>query len=163
MDLLSRYRNVTVLALVIFAQLILLGYQVKSNQDIRLIRVWAVTAVTPIAKVIETVRGGTVDSLGRYINLHNLADENKQMGKELGRRKLENQYLRSELRSADRAVALSAFQASNPSKTLPSRVIGMGTAASSRVVFIDRGSMGGVMRGMAVITRAGSVFDGFLA
>jgi rod shape-determining protein MreC len=157
MDLLSRYRNVTVLALVIFAQLILLGYQVKSNQDIRLIRVWAVTAVTPIAKVIEMVRGGTVDSVGRYVNFHNLADENKRIETELGRLKLENQYLKSELRSADRAVALSAFQASNPSKTLPSRVIGMGTAASSRVVFIDRGSLGGVMRGMAVITPDGIV------
>ena len=157
MDLLSRYRNVTVLALVIFAQLILLGYQVKSNQDIRLIRVWAVTAVTPIAKVIDTVRGGTVDSVGRYVNLHNLADENKQLGKEVGRLKLENQYLKSELRSADRAVALGAFQARNPSKTLPARVIGLSTSASSRVVFIDRGSMGGVMRGMAVITPDGIV------
>ncbi len=157
MDLLSRYRNVTVLALVIFAQLILLGYQVKSNQDIRLIRVWAVTAVTPIAKLIDTVRGGTVDSLGRYVNLHNLADENKQLGKEVGRLKLENQYLKSELRSADRAVALGAFQARDPSKTLPSRVIGLSTSASSRVVFIDRGSLGGVMRGMAVITPDGIV------
>ena len=157
MDLLSRYRNVTVLALVIFAQLILLGYQVKSNQDIRLIRVWAVTAVTPIAKVIDTVRGGTVDSVGRYVNLHNLADENKQLGKEVGRLRLENQYLKSELRSADRAVALGAFQARNPSKTLPSRVIGLSTSASSRVVFIDRGSLGGVMRGMAVITPDGIV------
>jgi rod shape-determining protein MreC len=157
MDLLSRYRNVTVLALVIFAQLILLGYQVKSNQDIRLIRVWAVTAVTPIAKLIDTVRGGTVDSVGRYVNLHNLADENKQLGKDLGRLKLENQYLKSELRSADRAVALGAFQAKDPSKTLPARVIGLSTSASSRVVFIDRGSMGGVMRGMAVITPDGIV------
>ena len=157
MDLLSRYRNVTVLALVIFAQLILLGYQVKSNQDIRLIRVWAVTAVTPIAKVIDTVRGGTVDSVGRYVNLHNLADENKQLNKDVGRLKLENQYLKSELRSADRAVALGAFQARNPSKTLPSRVIGLSTSASSRVVFIDRGSLGGVMRGMAVITPDGIV------
>jgi len=83
MDLLSRYRNLTVLVLVIFAQVILLGYQVKSSQDIRLIRVWAVTAVTPIAKVIETIRSGTVDSLGKYINLHNLADENKRLEAEL--------------------------------------------------------------------------------
>ncbi len=157
MDLLSRYRNLTVLVLVIFAQVILLGYQVKSNQDIRLIRVWAVTAVTPIAKLIETVRSGAVDSLGKYINLHNLADENKRLEAERGRLKIENQYLRSELRSADRAVALSAFQAHSPSKTLPSRVIGMSTAASSRVVFIDRGSMAGVVRGMAAITPDGIV------
>jgi rod shape-determining protein MreC len=157
MDLLGRYRNVMVLALMIFAQLILLGYQVKSNQDIRLIRVWAVMAVTPIAKVIETVRSGTVDSVGRFVSFRDLAGENKSLGAQLGKLKLENQYLRSELRSADRAVALRAFQASSPSRMLPSRVIGMGTAASSRVVFIDRGSLAGVVRGMAVITPDGVV------
>jgi rod shape-determining protein MreC len=157
MDLLSRYRNITVLLLVIFAQLILLGYQVKSNQDIRLVRVWAVTAVTPIARVIETVRSATADSVGRYINLHNLADQNKRLESEVAKLKLQNEFLRSELRSADRAVALGAFQTRSPSKTLPSRVIGMGTAATSRVVFIDRGSLSGVMRGMAVITPDGIV------
>jgi rod shape-determining protein MreC len=159
MDLLSRYRNVTVLLLVIFAQLVLLGYQVKSNQDVRLIRVWAVTAVTPMAKVIETVRSGAVDSLSNYINLHDLAGENKQLKKELGKLKLDNQYLTSELQSADRAVALTAFQAHSPSKMVAARVIATGTGASanSRVVFIDRGSGSGVMRGMAVITPDGIV------
>ncbi len=48
--LLSRYRNITVLLLVIFAQLVLLAYQVKNDSDVRLIRVWAVTAVTPLAR-----------------------------------------------------------------------------------------------------------------
>jgi rod shape-determining protein MreC len=159
MDLLSRYRNVTVLLLVIFAQLVLLGYQVKSNQDVRLIRVWAVTAVTPMARVIETVRSGAVDSLSNYISLHDLAGENKQLKKELGKLKLDNQYLTSELQSADRAVALTAFQAHSPSKMVAARVIATGTGASanSRVVFIDRGSGSGVMRGMAVITPDGIV------
>jgi rod shape-determining protein MreC len=157
MDLLSRYRNITVLLLVIFAQLVLLGYQVKSNQDIRLIRVWAVTAVTPIARVIESVRSTASNSIGKYITLHNLADENKQLEAEVGRLKLRNQYLQNELQSADRAVALRAFQQSNPSTTLPSRVIGTGTGTGSRVVFIDRGSHAGVERGMAVITPDGIV------
>ena len=55
--LLSRYRNVTVLLLVIFAQLILLAYQVKNDSDVRLIRVWAVTAVMPLASTLEGARG----------------------------------------------------------------------------------------------------------
>ena len=45
---LNRYRNLTVLLIVIVAQLLLLAYQVKSNNDVALIRVWAVTAVTPV-------------------------------------------------------------------------------------------------------------------
>lgn len=157
MELLSRYRNVTVLLLVILAQLVLLGYQVKSNRDVRLIRVWAVTAVTPMARFIEGVRSTTADKVGKYISLHDLADENKQLKRDLGKLKLENEYLKSQLSSADRATALAAFQARSPSKTIPSRVVGTGTSANSRVVFIDRGSHRGVMRGMAVITPDGIV------
>ncbi len=156
-SLINRYRNVTVLLLVICAQLILLAYQVKSNQDVRLIRVWSVTAVTPLARVIEGVRGGTVGVLENYVLLHNLRDENRDMKKELGRLKIENQYLKSELETADRVKALSAFQSRSPSRMAPSRVIGTGTGANSRVVFIDRGSRGGVTRGMAVITPDGIV------
>ncbi|HVX65543.1 MAG TPA: rod shape-determining protein MreC [Bryobacteraceae bacterium] len=159
MDLLSRYRNITVLLLVIFAQLVLLGYQVKSNQDVRLIRVWAVTGVTPVAKVIEGARTSTVKLFGNYFNLYNLADENQRLKTDVGKLKLENQYLKSELQSADRAVALGAFQAHSPSKMLAARVIATGTggSANSRVVFIDRGSGAEVMRGMAVITPDGIV------
>ena len=50
---LGRYRNLSVLVIVIMAQLVLLAVQVKNNQDVRLIRVWAVTAITPLARVLE--------------------------------------------------------------------------------------------------------------
>ena len=156
-SLLNRYRNITVLLIVIFAQLILLAYQVKSNQDVRLVRVWAVTAVTPLARVIESVRSGAARVIQDYFFLHNLREENRTLQKDLGRLKVENQYLRAELDTADRVKALSVFQSSSPSRTVAARVIGTGTGANSRVVFIDRGSHGGVMRGMAVITPDGIV------
>ncbi len=156
-SLLNRYRNVTVLLVVICAQLILLAWQVKGNQDVRLIRIWAVTAVTPLARVIEGVRSNTFGVLENYVLLHNLRQENVEMKKELGRLKIENQYLKSELDTADRVKALSAFQSRSPSRMVASRVIGTGTGVNSRVVFIDRGSRGDVMRGMAVITPDGIV------
>jgi rod shape-determining protein MreC len=156
-SLLNRYRNVTVLLLVIFAQLILLAYQVKSNQDVRLIRVWAVSAVTPLARLIESLRSGTVRLAENYVFLHNLRQENREIRKEVGRLKIENQYLKSQLETADRVKALSAFQSNNPSRMAAARVIGTGTGANSRVVFIDRGSRGGVAAGMAVITPDGIV------
>ena len=46
-----RYRNIIVLLIVIFAQLILLAWQVKSDSDVPLVRVWAVSAVAPIARL----------------------------------------------------------------------------------------------------------------
>jgi rod shape-determining protein MreC len=157
MDLLSRYRNVTVLLLVIFAQLVLLAYQVKSNQDVRLIRIWAVTAVTPVAKVVETLRSGTVGFVGNYVFLHDLKAENERLKADLGRIKVENEFLKSELETAGRLKALAAFQEQNPSKTLPARVIGITTGTNSKVVFVDQGSSAGVMKGMGVITPDGIV------
>jgi rod shape-determining protein MreC len=160
MDLLSRYRNLTVLLLVIFAQLILLAYQVKSkdkDKDVPLVRVWAVTAITPLANLIETVRSHTVDLADNYIFLRDVREQNQRIKDEIARLKIDNQYLRSELETADRVKTLNAFQATTPSRTLLARVIGTAPGANSRVVFVDRGTHGGVMRGMAVITPEGIV------
>ena len=139
-SLLNRYRNVTVLVLVIMAQLVLLAYQVKSGNDVRLIRVWAVTAVTPLARTLEGIRSGVTNFIGNYITLHDTRQQNREIREQLGKLKMENQFLRSELSTADRARALSAFQSRTQSRTLAARVIGTGAGAGSKVVFVDRGS-----------------------
>jgi rod shape-determining protein MreC len=156
-SLLNRYRNVTVLVLVIMAQLVLLAYQVKTGSDVRLIRVWSVTAVTPLARILEGIRSGVTNFVGNYITLHDTREQNRQMREELGRLKMEIQFLRSELSTADRARALGAFQSRTQSRTLAARVIGTGAGAGSRVVFLDRGSVSGVEKGMAVVTPDGIV------
>ena len=155
--LLNRYRNLTVLLVVIGAQLLLLAYQVKGNQDVRLVRVWAVTAVTPLARVLEIVRRNTIGIAEDYFDLINVRDDNNHMKKELGRLKMENQFLKTELQTADRAQALRAFQSRTQSRTLAARIIGNGTGMNSKDVLIDRGSSSGVMRGMAVVTPDGIV------
>src|SRR5436190_14000618 len=156
-SLLNRYRNVTILVLTIMAQLVLLAYQVKTGNDVRLIRVWAVTAVTPLARALESVRSGTTGFVGSYLMLRDTTAQNKQIREELGRLKMENQYLRTELSTADRAQALSVFQTHSQSRTLAARVIGTGAGAASKVVFVDRGSVSGVEKGMAVVTPDGIV------
>ncbi|MGE5071154.1 MAG: hypothetical protein ACM3KJ_10985, partial [Bacillota bacterium] len=67
---LNRYRNITVLLLVILAQLVLLAVQVKNSQDVSMIRMWTVTAVTPLARILEGFRGGSVGFVRNYILLH---------------------------------------------------------------------------------------------
>jgi rod shape-determining protein MreC len=70
---------------------------------------------------------------------------------------MENQYLRTEISTADRARALSVFQSRTQSRTLAARVIGTGAGAGSKVVFVDRGSRSAVEKGMAVVTPDGIV------
>jgi len=154
---LSRYRNVTVLLVAIVAQLLLIAYQVKSNKDVPLLRVWAVSAVTPTEQALEVVRRYTWGFVEDYFVLLGVRSENEKLKQQNGQLKLENHYLRSELGTADRARALAAFQSQSQSKMVAARVIGNGTGANSKTVFVDRGSVAGVENGMAVVTPDGIV------
>jgi rod shape-determining protein MreC len=153
----NRYRNLTILLLVIFAQFLLLAIQVKNDQDVRVIRVWTVTAVTPFARVVELMRGGSVGFIRNYILLHDEDAENRRLRDQVGHLKLENVFLKNELNTAERAKALGVFQARIPSKTLAATVIGTGAGSNAKVVYVDAGSAGGVERGMAVVTPDGIV------
>ena len=155
--LLNRYRNITVLLVVLFGQLVLLAYQVKTNKDVPLIRVWAVSTVTPVEQALEFVRRNTIGVVEDYFVLIRVREQNEKLQRQMDQLKLENQFLKTQLSTADRARELSAFQSETPSKTLAARVIGNGTGANSKVVFIDRGSTTGVEAGMAVITPDGIV------
>jgi rod shape-determining protein MreC len=155
--LLNRFRNLTVLLLAILAQLVLLAYQVKSNGEVRLIRVWAVTAVTPLARAIEASRSGFAHFLTDYFVLLDVREDNKRMKTELDRVQMENQYLRTELNTADRARSLAIFQQRSPSKTVAAHIIGNTTTSGAKVVIVDRGASSGVEKGMAVITPDGIV------
>lgn len=156
-SLLNRYRNITVLLLVVAGQLVLLAVQVKDDRDIPFIRVWTITAVTPFARFVEAVRGGGAGFFRNYIHLHDADAENRQLRDEVGKLKMDNIFLRNELSQADRVKALQMFQAETQSKTLAARVFGVGAAASAKMVYVDRGSAAGVQRGMAVVTPDGIV------
>ena len=155
--LLSRYRNLTILVLLLLGQLILVAYQVRTGQDARLLRVWAVSAVTPVARLLASATGGASRLARDYVVLRGVRQENRRLAEELDRLRMENRFLKSELGTAERAQALSAFQARTPSQTLAARVLGAGPAIDSRVLLVDRGSSSGVRPGMAVINADGIV------
>ena len=155
--ILNRFRNLTVLVAAILVQLLLLAYQVKSNTEVRLIRVWAVTAVTPLARLTEGLRSNVSRFFSDYFVLLDVRDQNRTLRTELDRIKMENQFLRNQLSTADRARSLAIFQAQSPSKTVAAHIIGNSAAGGGKVVLLDRGTASGVERGMAVITPDGIV------
>lgn len=155
--LLNRYRNLSVLVVVVVAQLLLLAWQVKTSQDVRLIRVWAISTVTPVAGIVEAVRRNTIGFLEDYFILLDVREQNRKLRDENSKLKMENTFYRTELATADRARALTAFQSRTPSRTVAARVTGNSTVSTARCVFIDRGSASGIEKGMAVVTPDGIV------
>jgi rod shape-determining protein MreC len=155
--ILSRYRNLTVLLVVVLAQLLYLAYQVRTNRDERLIRVWAVTAVTPMAGIVEGLRRNTIGFLQDYFILLDVREQNRKLKSDNDRLRMENVYFRNQLTTAEHARALVLFQAQIPSRTVPARVIGNSTVVTAKAVFVDRGSTSGIEKGMAVVTPEGIV------
>ena len=154
---LNRYRSFTVLVLVIFAQLILLAVQVKNDQNVSVIRSWTVTAVSPVARILEWGRHSSVGFIRNYVLLRDANEENRRLQSEVDRLKVENVFLKDELNVADRAKALGTFAARVPSKTLAATVFASAAGSDSNAVLVDRGSVSGVERGMGVVTPDGIV------
>jgi rod shape-determining protein MreC len=156
-SILYRYRNITVLLVALFGQLIVLAWQVRSENEVPLVRFWAITAVTPVASAIENARNGTTGFFGNYFALRDAHQQSRKLKSEVDRLSLENQLLKNDLASAQRVETMAGFQAHTPSKMIGARVIGATTGTGAKSLLLDRGTSAGVHKGMAVVTPAGIV------
>lgn len=159
-NLLHRYRNITILVAVVFAQLLGLAIQVrKTNGDesSRLIRVWAVNVITPFEKAIVWMQHGSGNMWREYVYLRGVRQENRDLKMEIERLRLEQVRLSEDAEQARRLQNLLAFKEQFVSKTIPAQVIGGSGSEQSRSVFIDKGSHDGIANDMAVITADGIV------
>src|SRR2546425_7190396 len=159
-NLITRYRNVTILAAVLFAQVLGLAVQVKrssEDQSSRLIRVWAVNAVTPAEKVIIWFQSGVSNLWHSYFYLRGVRQENRGLKAEIERLRLEQVRLSQDAEQAHRLQALLGFREQFISKTLAAQVIGSSGSEQSRSIYIDKGTRDGLKPDMAVITAEGVV------
>ncbi|MCL4781458.1 MAG: hypothetical protein KJZ70_00340 [Bryobacterales bacterium] len=155
--LLTRYRGVLVLVLILAAQLVMLGVQVRNQQDIRLVRVWAISAVTPLAMILDGAKSAVTDAVEGYVDLRSARKDNVALKSQVDTLRRQNEFLKAELATADRADRLLEFKQRIPSRTIAARIIGTNAAPSSQVVFVDRGASDGLVSGMAVINGTGVV------
>jgi rod shape-determining protein MreC len=159
-NLISRYRNVTILVVILFGQVLGLAVQVRrSTQDesTRLIRVWAVTAVTPLEKGIVWFQSSVSGLWHNYFYLRGVRQENRELKQEIERLRIEQVRLNQDAEQAHRLQALLGFKEQFISRTLPAQVIGSSGSEQSRSIYIDKGSRDGIKPDMAVITADGVV------
>ncbi len=159
-NLLHRYRNVSILVGVLFAQVLGLAIQVRrtsGDESSRLIRVWAVGAITPFEKGIVWLQNGSGNLWREYIYLRGVRQENRDLKMEIERLRLERVRLSEDAVQARRLQALLAFKEQYVAKTVAAQVIGSSGSEQSRSIFIDKGSNDGLATDMAVITADGVV------
>ena len=160
MDVLGRYRNLIVLVGVLFAQVLGLAVQVKRTTDsepTRLIRIWAVGAVTPLERMLVWVQTSTGNVWHNYFYLRGVRAENRNLKAQIERMSLEQVRISQDADQARRLQALLAFKEQFISQTMAAQVIGGSGSEQSRLVFIDKGENDHIKRDMAVITADGIV------
>jgi rod shape-determining protein MreC len=159
-NFLSRYRNVSILVAVLFAQVFGLAVQVKrstENESTRLIRVWTVSAVSPLEKTIVWFQGGIAGMWHNYVYLRGVRQENRELKDEIEKLRLERVRLIDDAEQARRLQALLGFKEQYISKTIAAQVIGSSGSEQSKSVYIDKGSNDGLDKDMPVITADGVI------
>jgi rod shape-determining protein MreC len=154
----SRHKSLALLAGVLIAQLLLLAVQIKRDSRGRLIRVWAITAVSPFERSGAWGFGKIGGVWNHYFALTSTSRQNEALRMENDSLKLTISQLQSKAAEADRLAALLNFRESQPKVPMvTARVIGASAGTASRIVEIDRGERDGIRRNLAVITPDGAV------
>jgi len=154
----SRHRSLTLLAAIVLAQVLLLAVQIKSDRQVRLIRVWSVTMVSPLQRVGAWTIGHIHAGWSNYVDLRHTRRENQDLRSEVERLRRRNGELEGRAAEADRLADLFGFrQAHAEVPMLAARVIGVSADSLSRTIYINRGRGHGVRKNMGVITPDGAV------
>ncbi|HEY6348152.1 MAG TPA: rod shape-determining protein MreC [Candidatus Angelobacter sp.] len=161
----GRYKNPLVLMAVLFVQVIGLATQVKRPSDPkmpnspgpRLIRVWAVTAFTPVERAFVGTGHFVRESWHNWVDLHGVRKQNQELQAEITRMRMEEIRLKEDAGQAHRLQALLGFREKFISETVAAQVIGTSGSEQSHVIYIDKGSRDGLRPDMAVITPDGIV------
>ena len=105
----SRYKNLIVLVVILFAQVLGLAVQVKRTTDTestRLIRLWAVSAVTPFEKAFNRVHNGSWNLWHNYFYLRGVRQENRDLKAQLEQLRIDQVRMSEDAQQARRLQVL---------------------------------------------------------
>jgi len=156
--IISRHRPLSLLAALLLAQVLLLAFQIKRENNVRLVRYWAVQTLTPVER-LGTWSFSRIRGMWRgYIGLRDARTENARLQKDLDDLRMRNRELESQAAEAQRLAGLLNFRnAHAESSMLAAEVIGASADPTSHTLFINRGERDHVRRNLAVITPEGIV------
>ncbi len=156
----TRYRNTTILVIVLFAQVLGLAMQVKrpgESGSTRLWRVWVVNTVTPIEKGLVASGRAVRGVWTNYVYLRGVRRENRALREQIEQMRLEQVRLNEDATQARRLQTLLGFKEQFISATVAAQVIGTSGSDLSRIIYIDKGANDGIKPDMAVISAHGIV------
>jgi rod shape-determining protein MreC len=162
-NVISRFRNTAnliVLAAVLVLQVIGLAVQVQRTTEsgpTRLIRIWAISIVTPLTRTIVHTQDWFSDTWHNYLWLRGIRSENEDLKNQIVQMKMREVRLIEDANQARRLQILLGFKESYVSKTVPAQVISTTGSEFSRAIYIDKGQKDGIAPDMPVVVPEGIV------
>ncbi len=154
----TRHRSLALLTGVVVAQVLLLAVQIRAENQVRLIRVWAVSAVALAQEPYTMVVDRASSVWNGYVSLRQTRRENENLRAEISELRLRASKLESQAGEAPRLAALLEFRESYAGlPMLAARVIGSSATGGSRTITINRGRRDALAPNLGVITPEGVV------
>ena len=153
----SSHRAFFVLLAVLLAQLLLLSVQITRNRKVRLIQVWAVTAVDPFARVLRGTYDAATGAWGSYRDLWGTQQQNRELNLQLVAAHAQIQQLSQQAEESHRLRDLLEFKNRLPFQAVAAEVIASSPGEASKAIFIDKGLDAGLATDLAVVTPGGIV------
>lgn len=165
MEFVTRFKNALFLIAVLLAQALALAVQVRGpansaepdSEKVRLIRVWAIGAVTPFERSAHAISSGIRGTWYNYIDLRHTRQENQALKAQVARMRLDEAGIAEDALEGRRLQALLAFRQRYVGGTVAAQVIGTSATDQSHILTIDKGSKDGLRPDMPVITPDGIV------
>ena len=126
------YRGLIVLAGVVLVQLLMLGYQLRTQADIPLIRFGTAFIVEPVHRALNATSQTGQNIWTGYLDLRHTHQQNQALTAQLDQLKMANQQLQADAAEAQRLRGLLDLKAIIPAETVAARVLG-GDRKSTRL------------------------------
>jgi rod shape-determining protein MreC len=157
-DILTRHRPLSLLAGLILFQVLLLAFQIKRENNVRLARYWAVQLLTPAERAGTWSFSRVGGIWSGYVGLRDTRAENQRLKTEVEQLRMQNRELESRAAEGQRLAVLMNFREAHPEAPMvAAQVIGASADPTSHILFLNRGERDHIRRNLPVITPDGVV------
>ena len=153
----SRHRSFFTLVAVVAAQILLLSLQITRNNNVRLIRIWAVEIFDPFERSLGGLVDVSTNAYRTYRHLWTAEQENREMRVQLVAAQAQIQQLAQQADESQRLRSLLDFKNQLSYQTVAAEVIASSPGENSNAIYIDKGTDSGLTADLAVITPEGVV------
>lgn len=154
----AQQRAPWVLAVLLLSQVVLMSTNARhpeSEQSI--LRIWAMTAITPVAAVAEAVVSTITNAVAAYADLRDARTENERLKQQVETLSSELNEAREQSSELERLRTQLALPSGSGYRQIAAGVVARNTSLWFRRLWLNRGTLDGIGLNMPVATTAGIV------